>query len=206
MTLYTRIGKPILDRIAAGLGLLVLSPLLFTLAGLVAWELGRPVLFRQARPGHGARPFTLYKFRTMTNACDAEGTLLPDAERLKPFGRLLRSSSLDELPELWNVLRGEMSLVGPRPLSVKYLSRYSKEQARRHEVRPGITGLAQILGRNELVWEERFELDVWYVDNLSLALDLKILAITVGTVVSRKGVSPGGHSEVTSFGEKAGLD
>ncbi|GAB6187876.1 sugar transferase [Thermopirellula anaerolimosa] len=167
--------KRLLDIVGAATGLCLLAPLLLIIAVLVRRDLGRPVLFRQVRPGRGGRPFTMYKFRTMRDVCDAEGRPLPDAERLTPLGRLLRRFSLDELPELWNVLRGDMSLVGPRPLLMEYLPRYTPEQARRHDVRPGITGLAQVLGRNALPFSQRLALDVQYVDRFSLWLDAKIL-------------------------------
>lgn len=181
--------KRLFDVIAASLGLIALLPLLLTLWVLVRCKLGRPALFRQDRPGLGARTFRLMKFRTMTDARDAAGRLLPDAVRLTHFGRWLRATSLDELPELLNVLRGEMSLVGPRPLLVEYLPRYNPEQARRHEVRPGVTGWAQINGRNAISWEEKFRLDVWYVDHRTFWLDLKILFLTVWKVVRRDGIS-----------------
>lgn len=161
--------------------------------------LGRPVLFTQVRPGMGGRPFHMFKFRSMLNATDEEGRLLPDELRLTRFGRFLRSTSLDELPELWNVLKGEMSLVGPRPLLMEYLQHYSVEQARRHEVRPGITGWAQVNGRNSVSWEQKFQLDVWYVDNRSLGLDLKILWLTVLNVLRREGISAEGSATVTRF-------
>jgi len=157
--------------VALGL-LFLLSPVMVILALVVWWKLGSPVLFKQVRAGYQGKPFVLYKFRTMTNACDSAGNLLSDEERLTPFGKWLRSTSLDELPELWNVLKGDMSLVGPRPLLMEYLDRYTPEQARRHEVKPGITGWAQINGRNELPWEKRLALDVWYVDNRSFRLDI----------------------------------
>ncbi|MDR6454218.1 sugar transferase [Variovorax paradoxus] len=170
---------------------------------LLAWQirrkLGKPVFFQQTRPGLHARPFQLIKFRTMTDARGPAGQLLPDAERLTAFGRFLRSSSLDELPELWNVLKGEMSLVGPRPLLVEYLPLYSAEQARRHEVRPGITGWAQVNGRNALSWEEKFKLDVWYVDNRTLWLDIKILWLTVRKVLVRDGISAAGEATMPRF-------
>ena len=197
--LYQRIGKPALDRLAAGAGLVALSPVLVGLGAAVAWKLGRPVLFRQVRPGLDGEPFEMVKFRTMTDVRGPNGALLPDADRLTPFGRFLRSSSLDELPELWNVLKGDMSLVGPRPLLMRYLDRYTPEQARRHEVRPGITGLAQVSGRNALSWDEKFALDVWYVDHRSLALDLKILAQTVLKVMRRDGVSATDHATMPEF-------
>lgn len=198
-TFYLRFGKVLLDRTAAAVGLVVLSPVLGIVAGLVRAKLGSPVLFSQVRPGlHGA-PFTMHKFRTMTDERDVSGRLLPDAERLTPFGRFLRSSSLDELPGLWNVLKGEMSLVGPRPLLMQYLDRYTPEQARRHEVRPGITGLAQVSGRNALSWDEKFALDVAYVDRLSLRLDLWVLGQTLTKVVRREGISAAGEATMPEF-------
>jgi sugar transferase EpsL len=193
------IGKYLLDRVCAAIGLLLLSPILASLAVLVRWKLGSPVFFRGQRPGYNGIPFALVKFRSMTDARDAEGHLLPDDQRLPPIGRLLRRSSMDELPELWNVLRGEMSLVGPRPLLMEYLPRYTAEQARRHEVRPGITGWAQVNGRNAISWEEKFKLDIWYVDHCSLWLDLKILALTVLQVFQRKGISAEGHATMPEF-------
>lgn len=168
-----------------------------------AWQISRkmgsPVLFRQVRPGLGGKPFEMVKFRTMKDAVDAAGNPLPDSERLTPFGQFLRSSSLDELPELWNVLKGDMSLVGPRPLLMEYLPLYSPEQYRRHEVRPGVTGWAQINGRNSLSWDEKFKLDVWYVDNRSLWLDIKILFLTVKKVLIRDGISAEGEATMTRF-------
>ena len=166
---------------------------------MVRWKLGRPVFFRQRRPGRGGRVFELLKFRTMLDARDAQGRLLPDAERLTPFGRWLRASSLDELPELLNVLRGEMSLVGPRPLLIEYLPRYSPRQARRHEVRPGLTGLAQVNGRNALTWDEKFEWDVRYVETQTLWLDVCILALTVKKVLRREGISAAGEATMAEF-------
>ena len=191
--------KRFVDIVLSLSALLILSPLLAVLAIQVRRKLGRPVLFRQTRPGLHARPFQLCKFRTMTDERGADGELLPDSERLRPFGRFLRSTSLDELPELWNVLKGEMSLVGPRPLLMEYLGLYSLEQARRHEVRPGMTGWAQVKGRNALTWEEKFELDIWYVDNQSLWLDLKVLLMTIATVFKREGVSHEGHATMGKF-------
>jgi sugar transferase EpsL len=204
-TLYR--GKRLLDLLIAAPALLVLSPVLAPLALLVRIKLGAPVLFRQQRPGLHGRPFTMLKFRTMTEARDADGNLLPDARRLTPLGRFLRVTSLDELPELFNVLKGEMSLVGPRPLLMQYLERYAPEQARRHEVRPGITGWAQVNGRNAITWEEKFELDVWYVDHQSPRLDLKILLLTLWKWVTREGISHPGQATMGEFmGEKARVD
>lgn len=201
--------KRALDIVASALLLVLLSPLLALTALLVRVRLGSPVLFRQARPGRDGRLFELVKFRTMREAAGtaplsgpapgAVAAVATDEARLTPFGRLLRASSLDELPELVNVLRGEMSIVGPRPLLPEYLERYNAHQARRHEVRPGITGLAQVSGRNALSWEERFDLDVRYVDERSLLLDLRILAMTVGAVFSRRGVSAEGHATMEPF-------
>lgn len=188
-----------MDLGLAGLALAVLSPVLLLLAGLVRAVHGPPVLFVQLRAGRGGRPFSIVKFRTMTSAVGPDGGLLPDDQRLTRFGRFLRSSSLDELPELWNVVRGDMSLVGPRPLPVSYLPRYTEREARRHEVRPGITGLAQVSGRNSLSWEERLELDVRYVETRSLGLDLRILARTVGQVLARTGISAAGHATMVEL-------
>ena len=196
---YQRRGKRWLDASAAVVLMGALVPL-FLLVGLaVRAVLGTPVLFRQARPGRGGRPFTLVKFRTMRNARDARGVLLPDEERLTTLGLFLRSTSLDELPELWNVVRGDMSLVGPRPLLVEYLGRYSSRQARRHEVRPGITGWAQVNGRNVPAWEQRLEYDVWYVDHHGLRLDLRILLKTVWTVLRGQGVNARGQAVIPLF-------
>ncbi|MBZ2168416.1 sugar transferase [Marinobacter sp. F4216] len=186
--------------VSVSLVLLVLAiPVFMFLSGAVLISLGRPVFFKQERPGYGAKPFNMIKFRTMRNDLDANGQLLSDADRLTRFGRFLRASSLDELPELWNVLRGDMSLVGPRPLLIEYLSLYSKEQFRRHEVRPGVTGWAQVNGRNALSWEDKFLLDVWYVDNRSFLLDLKILCLTVKKVFAREGISGDGEATVSKF-------
>jgi len=196
---YARWGKPLFDRTAAAAGLVVLSPVLGAIALLVRTKLGRPVLFRQTRPGRGGEPFEMVKFRTMTDARGPDGALLPDAQRLTPLGRFLRGSSLDELPELWNVVRGEMSLVGPRPLLMRYLDRYTPEQARRHEVRPGITGLAQVYGRNAIGWDEKLAYDVSYVDRVSLGLDLRILLRTVLQVVRRDGISAESHATMPEF-------
>jgi lipopolysaccharide/colanic/teichoic acid biosynthesis glycosyltransferase len=186
------------DVAAASIGLIVSSPVQLAVAVLVRQRLGAPVLFRQPRPGRGGRIFTILKFRTMKDADPSLG-LVSDAERLTDFGRRLRATSLDELPALWNVLRGDMSLVGPRPLLVEYLERYSPTQARRHEVRPGITGLAQVSGRNSLSWEDRLQLDVDYVENRSVALDLRILLMTVTTVLRRDGVTAAGSATMTTF-------
>lgn len=191
--------KRVVDVAGAGVGLVVLAPVLAVVAALVRVKLGSPVLFRHERAGLHGEPFLLTKFRTMTDERDAGGRLLPDEERLPPFGRFLRSTSLDELPELLHVLRGEMSLVGPRPLPVVYLDRYSPRQARRHEVAPGVTGWAQVNGRNSTDWPERFEMDVWYVDHRSLWLDLRILWRTLRVVASRGGVNEEGQATMTEF-------
>lgn len=193
---YRTWGKRALDLAAATLGLLVLSPLLVVVAVTVRLFDGAPVIFRQTRPGRGGRPFTLVKFRTMR---PAGGSGAADDARLTRLGRWLRATSLDELPELWNVLRGDMSLVGPRPLLLEYLPLYSADQARRHEVRPGITGWAQVNGRNIVPWRERLAMDVWYVDHCSLRLDLRILARTVGQVVARRGIQQPGHATMERF-------
>jgi sugar transferase EpsL len=181
------------------IAIIFLSPLLIVLAIVVRFILGRPVFFRQQRPGLNGRPFTIYKFRTMAEARDAHGKLLPDGERLVPFGKFLRSTSLDELPELFNVIKGDMSLVGPRPLLMQYLDRYTPEQARRHEVKPGLTGWSQVNGRNAITWEEKFRLDVWYVDNWSIWLDIKILLITVWLIIKREGISQPGQPTMEEF-------
>jgi lipopolysaccharide/colanic/teichoic acid biosynthesis glycosyltransferase len=191
--------KRLLDVLAAFSALAVLSPVLFAVAFAIILTMGRPIFFRQLRPGLHGKPFNMLKFRTMTNETDDRGNLLPDAERLTRLGRFLRSTSLDELPELFNVLRGEMSLVGPRPLLMEYLDQYTPEQARRHEVRPGITGWAQINGRNAISWEEKFKLDVWYVDNWSLWLDIRILALTVWKVLRREQISAASHATMPKF-------
>lgn len=195
--------KRAFDMAVALPALIILSPVLLIVALLVRTRLGTPVLFRQQRPGLNGKPFNLVKFRTMTDARDGDGQLLPDSVRLTPFGRFLRSSSLDELPELWNVLRGDMSLVGPRPLLMQYLPLYSQEQARRHEVRPGVTGWAQVNGRNALTWPEKFAADVWYVDNRSLALDLRILLMTARAVIGRQGISAAGEATMPPFAGNA---
>jgi len=187
------------DRLAAAAGLAITSPLLLAVGLLVRLRLGTPVLFRQQRPGRGGRPFQVLKFRTMRDARDAAGRPLPDEARLTRLGRFLRATSLDELPQLWNVLRGDLSLVGPRPLLMQYLPRYSPEQARRHEVLPGITGWAQVNGRNAISWEQKFALDVWYVDHWSLTLDLRILALTALRVIRRSGISRAGYATMPEF-------
>ncbi len=191
--------KRLFDLVVAGLGLLALALPLLVLAGLIRRKLGSPVLFRQVRPGLDGKPFEMVKFRTMTDERGGDGALLPDAQRLIPLGRLLRASSLDELPELWNVLKGDMSLVGPRPLLMEYLPLYTPEQVRRHEVRPGITGWAQVNGRNAISWEEKFALDVWYVDHRSLWLDLRILWMTLRKVLVRDGISAAGEATMPRF-------
>lgn len=191
--------KRIIDFISSLAALVVLSPLLLITALQVRRKLGTPVLFQQIRPGLNGRPFRVFKFRTMTDEHDSAGNLRPDSERLPEFGRFLRATSLDELPELWNVLKGDMSLVGPRPLLVEYMDLYSPEQERRHEVRPGITGWAQVNGRNALSWEQKFALDVWYVDNQSLFLDLKILSMTIIGVLKRDGISQEGQATMQKF-------
>ncbi len=193
------VAKRLFDLLLTSLGLVIISPVLLVVALSVRLAHGSPVLFKQRRPGYHSQPFTNYKFRTMTGARDAQGRLLPDAERLTRLGRFLRSSSLDELPELFNVLRGEMSLVGPRPLLMQYLERYTAEQRRRHDVLPGITGWAQVNGRNTLTWEEKFRLDVWYVDHWSFWLDMKILLRTFWKWPGREGISQQGHVSAEEF-------
>jgi len=191
--------KRLFDIVVSFCALLLLSPIIAIVAWKIRKNLGSPVLFRQTRPGLHGKPFEMVKFRTMKDATDVQGNSLPDAERMTPFGNKLRSSSLDELPELWNVLKGEMSLVGPRPLLMQYLPLYSPEQARRHEVRPGVTGWAQINGRNAISWEDKFKLDVWYVDNRSFGLDIKILLSTVKKVFVKEGISADGHVTIAPF-------
>jgi len=191
--------KKVFDRSVAGVALIVTAPVMVTTAVVVAASIGRPVLFRQRRGGLHGRGFEIAKFRTMRDARAANGALLPDADRLTAVGKFLRSTSLDELPQLWNVVRGELSLVGPRPLLIQYVPRYSQEQARRHDVLPGITGWAQVHGRNEIDWEARFRLDVWYVEHWSLLLDLKILALTVLTLVRREGINRRDHATMYEF-------
>ncbi|MCX8061833.1 MAG: sugar transferase [Anaerolineales bacterium] len=193
------ISKRLFDLLVSFVLVILLSPLLLIIALLVWIAHGSPVLFRQRRPGYLGKPFTCYKFRTMNERRDENGNLLPDEQRLTRLGKFLRSTSLDELPELFNVLRGEMSLVGPRPLLMQYLDRYTPEQARRHEVLPGITGWAQVNGRNALSWEEKFRLDVWYVDHWSFWLDIKILALTAIKVLRREGISSEGYATAPEF-------
>ena len=196
---YRSVVKRLLDLVGAASCIVMLSPVLAILASLVRWRLGSFVLFRQLRPGLHGEPFSIYKFRTMRSARDEHGKLLPDGERLSTLGRWLRATSLDELPELWNVLRGDMSLVGPRPLLMEYLERYTPEQARRHEVKPGITGWAQVNGRNAITWEEKFRLDVWYVNHVSFWVDLKILLMSLWKVVRREGISQPGCATTQEF-------
>jgi sugar transferase EpsL len=191
--------KRFFDFGCALIAVLFLSPLLIVLALMVRLILGKPILFRQQRPGLHGRPFTIYKFRTMAEARDAHGSLLPDGQRLTRFGKFLRSTSLDELPELFNVLKGDMSLVGPRPLLMQYLDRFTPEQARRHEVKPGLTGWSQVNGRNAISWEEKFRLDVWYVDNRSIWLDTKIILITVWMIIRREGINQPGQPTMEEF-------
>jgi sugar transferase EpsL len=200
--MYRVFGKRLFDLALTIPALILLAPLLTVLAILVRVRLGSPVLFRQVRPGLHGRPFTIYKFRTMLDLRDKDGNLLPDEHRLTPFGRFLRRASLDELIELWDVVLGEMSLVGPRPLLMRYLNRYTPEQARRHQVCPGITGWAQVNGRNAATWEDRFAMDVWYVDHLSLWLDIKIIATTFLKVLVREGVLEGGSCSEEFWGSQ----
>ena len=192
-------GKRLFDLLVACVALVILSPVILLTAGLVMWKLGSPAIFRQNRPGLDGKLFTMYKFRTMTNARDKEGHLLPDHIRLTPFGQFLRRTSLDELPELWNVLRGDMSLVGPRPLLEEYLPLYSPEQMKRHNVRPGITGWAQINGRNGISWEDKFAHDVWYVENRSFLLDLQILLKTISKTFNQENISHNGEATMKKF-------
>ena len=191
--------KRTFDIFAAFFGLMVLSPIMIFLAWKIRRKLGSPVLFKQIRPGLNGKPFEMVKFRTMRDATDEEGRQLPDNQRMTSFGSFLRSSSLDELPELWNVLKGEMSLVGPRPLLMEYLSLYTPEQYRRHDVRPGISGWAQINGRNSLSWEDKFKLDTWYVDNRTMRLDVKIICLTLKKVIVKEGISADGEATMSKF-------
>lgn len=199
--------KRLLDIIIASIALILLSPLYFYVAHKVKKNLGSPVLFRQVRPGLHGKPFEMIKFRSMKDAVDAQGNPLPDSERLTPFGKMLRSSSLDEMPELWNVIKGDMSIVGPRPLLMEYLPLYNEEQAKRHLVRPGMTGHAQVNGRNAISWEEKFKLDTWYVENRSIWLDFKIMFKTVHKVLAKDDISAEGEATMTKFtGTKNGQD
>lgn len=191
--------KRAVDLILGITAVILLSPILLITAILVSQKLGSPILFTQVRPGKDGKPFKMVKFRTMRDAIDAQGNPLPDAERLTPFGRRLRSTSIDELPELWNVIKGEMSLVGPRPLLMEYLPLYNQEQAKRHDLKPGMTGWAQINGRNAISWEDKFKLDTWYVQHQSLWLDIKIMALTVKKVLVRDGISADGEATMTRF-------
>ncbi|WP_411889674.1 sugar transferase [Yoonia sp. SDW83-1] len=191
--------KRIFDILGASIGLLFFLPVFGIVAFLIWRQMGIPIFFRQTRPGRNGRPFQMIKFRSMRDGVDAYGNLLPDSERLTQLGRFLRASSLDELPELWNVLKGDMSLVGPRPLLMEYLPLYSPEQSRRHDVRPGVTGWAQINGRNAISWDEKFALDVWYVDNSSLWLDLRIICRTIRKVIKRDGISAAGEATMSQF-------
>ena len=195
----TSFVKRLFDLLLTSLALVLLSPVMLVVSILIAIKLGFPILFRQSRPGYQEEIFTIYKFRTMRNAADAEGNDLPDEQRLTKFGKFLRSTSLDELPELLNVVKGDMSLVGPRPLLIQYLPLYNAEQARRHDVLPGITGWAQVNGRNALTWQEKFEFDVWYVDHWTFWLDLKILALSLGKVLKREGISQPGQATAEPF-------
>jgi len=187
------------DFVIASLAIIILLPVFIVFYFLIFWNLGQPVIFKQLRPGLNRKPFKMYKFRSMSNQTDSNGNLLPDADRLTPFGRFLRASSCDELPSLWNVIMGDMSLVGPRPLLMEYLPLYNHKQSRRHEVRPGITGWAQVNGRNAISWQEKFDLDVWYVDNHSLKLDVKILFLTIKQVLKKDGISEDGEETMSKF-------
>ena len=206
ITVYERFGKRVFDLALTVLLLIVISPLMLLVGLCSLWFLGYPVFFQQKRLGLRGKPFILYKFRSMAEKRDASGGLLPDSVRLTMYGRILRSTSLDEFPSFWNVLKGEMSLVGPRPLLPAYLPRYTARQGRRHDVKPGITGWAQINGRNSLTWEEKFELDVWYVDHRSLWLDVKILWLTLLKVLKRDGISQDGHATMSEFLGSEGLE
>jgi lipopolysaccharide/colanic/teichoic acid biosynthesis glycosyltransferase len=198
--------KRLLDIVIASIALVLLSPLYFYVAHKVKKNLGSPVLFRQIRPGLHGKPFEMIKFRTMKDALDEQGNPLPDSERLTPFGKMLRSTSLDEMPELWNVIKGDMSVVGPRPLLMEYLPLYNKEQAKRHNVRPGMTGHAQVNGRNAISWEEKFKLDTWYVENKSTVLDFKIMLKTVQKVIAKDDISAEGEATMTRFTGSKNMD
>ncbi|HEY9639416.1 MAG TPA: sugar transferase [Coleofasciculaceae cyanobacterium] len=196
---FSRVVKFVLDRLTAAVLLLIFTPILITVAIAIYLRMGHPILFIQSRPGKNQRIFNFYKFRTMTNDCDSFGNPLPDEERLTQFGQFLRQTSLDELPQLWNVLKGDMSFVGPRPLLIRYLDRYTPEQSRRHDVKPGITGWAQVNGRNSISWEEKFNLDTWYIDHWSLWFDFKILLLTVWKVIHREGINQQGQATMEEF-------
>ncbi|MEM2525995.1 MAG: sugar transferase [Candidatus Methanomethylicaceae archaeon] len=191
--------KRIIDIIGSLIGLVITSPIMIIISIIINFTMGRPIFFRQVRPGLNGKPFVIYKFRTMLDLRDEYGKLLPDEKRITPIGKFLRSTTLDELPEFWNVLKGDMSLVGPRPLLMEYLDRYTPEQARRQKVKPGMTGWAQVNGRNAISWEEKFKLDVWYVDNWNILLDIKIIFLTVIKVLKREGISADGHVTMPEF-------
>jgi sugar transferase EpsL len=197
--MYRGVLKPLFDRLSAGVALAVAMPFILLLAAAIRRRMGSPVLFRQVRIGRDGKAFGFFKFRTMTQERDGRGNLLPDDVRLTAFGRFLRSSSLDEIPQLWNVVKGDMSLIGPRPLLPEYVPLYSEFQRQRHKVKPGITGLAQVTGRNSISWERKFELDVYYVEHCNLGMDLKILWMTVASVLGRKGISQQGHATASPF-------
>ena len=197
--MYCKYIKPLLDRLLALILLIILSPIMLIVALLIYIKMGRPILFTQKRPGRDGKIFTIYKFRTMTNEKDKFGNLLPDEKRLKGVGKAIRSLSLDELPQLFNVLKGDMSFIGPRPLLVEYLPLYNEEQARRHEVTPGITGWAQVNGRNAISWEDKFRYDVWYVDNCSFLVDMKIIWLTILKVLKKEGISSSSHATMEKF-------
>ena len=191
--------KRLIDIVGSLIGLALSSPLIIVISLIIYFTMGRPIFFKQVRPGLKGKPFVIYKFRTMLDLKDEKGNLLPDEKRLTTIGKFLRSTTLDELPEFWNVLKGDMSLVGPRPLLMEYLDRYTPEQARRHNVKPGMTGWAQVNGRNAISWEEKFKLDVWYVDNWNILLDLKIIFLTILKVLKREGISAEGHATMPEF-------
>lgn len=191
--------KRFIDIVGSLIGLFLTSPIMVAVSLIIYFTMGKPIFFKQVRPGLNGKPFVIYKFRTMLDLRDKNGNLLPDEKRLTKIGKFLRSTTLDELPEFWNVLKGDMSLVGPRPLLMEYLDRYTPEQARRHEVKPGMTGWAQINGRNAISWEEKFRLDVWYVDNWNIILDLKIIFLTILKVLKREGISAEGHATMPEF-------
>jgi lipopolysaccharide/colanic/teichoic acid biosynthesis glycosyltransferase len=197
--LISRLIKAVLDKLVVMIALIILSPLMLVIAIAIYLQMGQPILFIQPRPGKDARIFNFYKFRTMTNERDNNGNFLSDEKRLTALGKFLRQTSLDELPQLWNLAKGDISFVGPRPLLVKYLDRYTPEQARRHEVKPGITGLAQVRGRNSLSWKEKFNLDIFYINNWSLLLDLQIIFLTVWTVIKQQGISQDNHATMEEF-------